>query len=153
MQGLTKLMEAANNGDAQAQIELARLYASGDGVDADQEAAFRWFKKAADAGHLQAALEVASRYENGIGVKTECPFSRVYLSQDRGERGHDCAIGNGKDVHDRKRHSIGPGRGLSSGIAKQQSRAPRLRSSIWRRCWRWDTSCFKMTWKPRAGIS
>ncbi|MEO9633956.1 MAG: SPOR domain-containing protein [Parasphingorhabdus sp.] len=44
----------ANNGDADAQFNLAQAYKLGRGVPKDMNQAEKWYKSAADKGHLQA---------------------------------------------------------------------------------------------------
>lgn len=69
---VTKAEAKAEKGDVAAQLELAKIYASGlKGVPVDQEKAFGWYKKAAEAGNLEAIKEVAQRLSDGNGVKTD----------------------------------------------------------------------------------
>ena len=46
----------ANNGDAQAQYELAQLYETGDNVQKSLAKARKWYRKAASQGHLEAQV-------------------------------------------------------------------------------------------------
>src|SRR6185437_12930145 len=43
-------IERAKNGDAEAQLSVAILYAKGDGIAQDYAAAAKWFRAAADRG-------------------------------------------------------------------------------------------------------
>ena len=63
-----KLLDAAMIGDAQAQLEVGRLYAGGGAGYYDLEEAFLWFEKAADRDLPDAVLEVALAKEYGLGV-------------------------------------------------------------------------------------
>jgi TPR repeat protein len=63
-----KLLDAAMVGDAQAQLEVGRLYAGGGADYYDLEEAFLWFEKAADRDLPDAVLEVALAKEYGLGV-------------------------------------------------------------------------------------
>ncbi len=45
---------AANQGDADAQYSLGRLYENGTGVPKDTAQAAAWYRKAADQGHADA---------------------------------------------------------------------------------------------------
>jgi TPR repeat protein len=63
-----KLLDAAMIGDAQAQLEVGRLYAGGGAGYYDLEEAFRWFEKASDRDLPDAVLEVALAKEYGLGV-------------------------------------------------------------------------------------
>ena len=48
--------------------ELARRYEYGDGVDRDEEKAFKLYLEAAEDGYIPAMHEVAQCYERGDGV-------------------------------------------------------------------------------------
>src|SRR5437016_5615813 len=61
----------AEKGDAQAQLSLGSLYASGMGVSRDLSKAAKWDRKAAQQGLARAQLRVAFEYANGVGVKTD----------------------------------------------------------------------------------
>lgn len=63
-----KLLDEAMVGDAQAQLEVGRLYAGGEADYYDLEEAFLWFEKAADRDLPDAVLEVALAREYGLGV-------------------------------------------------------------------------------------
>jgi len=63
-----KLLDEAMVGDAQAQLEVGRLYAGGGAGHYDLEEAFLWFEKAADRDLPDAVLEVALAKEYGLGV-------------------------------------------------------------------------------------
>ena len=56
------LVRAAENGNVQAQTELARMYRDGDGVDQDPAAMLVWYEKAANNGDVGAQLMVADTY-------------------------------------------------------------------------------------------
>jgi TPR repeat protein len=61
----------AERGDAQAQLTLGSLYASGVGVNKDLTKAAKWHRKAAEQGLARAQLRVAVDYANGVGVKPD----------------------------------------------------------------------------------
>lgn len=58
----------AQEGVAEAQLELGRHYFMGWGVERDNDEAFHWFSLAADQGNADAQYEVAYAYWDGIGV-------------------------------------------------------------------------------------
>jgi TPR repeat protein len=66
---IQKLIKAANNNDADAQLKLAEMYYNGKGVDRDLEAAAQWFKKSAVAGEAEAQFELGNMYKQGTGVE------------------------------------------------------------------------------------
>src|ERR1700752_3600413 len=52
----------AEHGNAVAQEILARMYVEGQGVEADQAIAFKWFLKAAMQGRTEAQFQAGVRY-------------------------------------------------------------------------------------------
>jgi len=64
-----QVFEAANAGDAVAQMHVARLYQSGAlGVTRDQAQALTWYLKSANQGNLDAEASLASMYKTGVGT-------------------------------------------------------------------------------------
>jgi len=62
---------AAEQGSAEAALQLGDMYATGRGVDEDATAAFGWFLRAAEAGSARAQFAAASAYERGDGVEAD----------------------------------------------------------------------------------
>src|SRR5690349_3273633 len=58
----------AEQGDANAQYDLARLYYHGKGVPQDYADATRWYRKAADQGDAKAQYARGYTYFEGKGV-------------------------------------------------------------------------------------
>ena len=56
---------AAGAGDAEAQHQVARLYAAGEGTALDLESARAWFERAAEQGHAASIRVLAIAYEEG----------------------------------------------------------------------------------------
>ncbi len=54
-----------------AQVELARMYREGHGVEQDFAKSFYWSVKAAEAGDVGAQLQVADSFAYGHGVKRD----------------------------------------------------------------------------------
>ncbi len=65
---ISHLRQAALEGVAEAQYDLACAYADGNGVPKNQRTAFRWFLKAAETGDAEAQTAVGYCYLNGEGV-------------------------------------------------------------------------------------
>jgi len=65
MMELTKLREAAEHGDAEAQYELAVMCQRGDGVPQNYHKAVRWYAKAAEQGNTQAQAWLYSALADG----------------------------------------------------------------------------------------
>ena len=83
-----KYWESANtNGNAEAQYEVARCYAQGNGVTKNAEVAFSWYEKAAAQNHENAIVCMADSLFDGIGV----PEDKVAAAKafERGERAGD----------------------------------------------------------------
>jgi TPR repeat protein len=68
---LARLQRAAEGGDAEAELQLAILYAKGDGVELDYQAAAKWFEAAADHGLARAQFDMGVLYERGGGVQID----------------------------------------------------------------------------------
>jgi len=66
------LQKAAEQGHAEALLNLGRCYFSGNGVAKDQDKAAELFEQAADAGLAEAQRLIAICYQNGWG-KTKSP--------------------------------------------------------------------------------
>ena len=61
----------AEAGMPEAQLNLGKLYQSGQGVDLDLEKAFYWFEQAASLGLAEAHLNMGVMYLEGLGVETD----------------------------------------------------------------------------------
>jgi localization factor PodJL len=68
MAPLDRLTQAANAGNARAQLIVGLKYLEGDGVPANETEAAKWLIKAADAGEPVAQYRVATLFERGRGV-------------------------------------------------------------------------------------
>ena len=77
------LLAAARRGDVQAQVELAMLYAQGQGVDQSYPQAFFWLEEAARRNQAEAAMHLALMYAAGEGVSADLdqalPWFRRFL--------------------------------------------------------------------------
>lgn len=62
-------LQAADKGHAEAQFNLARLYASGEGVKKDEEQAARWVSASASQGYAPALANFGERCAIGRGVQ------------------------------------------------------------------------------------
>ena len=68
-QEIARLEERALAGDAQAQFDLGKCYASGSGVEADAAAAVYWYAQAAGQGHADAQNNLGICLYNGDGTE------------------------------------------------------------------------------------
>jgi TPR repeat protein len=58
----------AEQGDSDAQFQLAKLYYSGTGVTKSDAAAVRWYRAAAEQGYAKAQFNLGKMYHDGQGV-------------------------------------------------------------------------------------
>ena len=69
---LSRWMPLAEQGDAEAQYYVARIYANGmSGVTADYAKAADWYQRASGQNYKAATLELAYLYEQGLGVQQD----------------------------------------------------------------------------------
>src|ERR1039457_4573108 len=86
----------ADKGDADAQLGVAALYASGRGVARDPAKAAKYIRKAADQGLAEAQFDLGMCYANGDGVAKNpvgaVEWYRKAAAQDLADA--ECEIGN-----------------------------------------------------------
>ena len=70
----------AIDGDADAQFELAGLYAEGDGVKQNLTEAVKWYRKAAEQGHDGAQYKLGLSYQNGKGIPQSDTDAYIWLN-------------------------------------------------------------------------
>ena len=63
--------ESAQQGDADAQYYLGRMYVKGRSVQQDDVKAFEWFEKSAQQGHVFAQYNLGAMYDEGRGVQQD----------------------------------------------------------------------------------
>jgi len=79
----------ANQGDADAQFNLALLYKLGAGIPKDIKQAVYWYTKAAEQGHVNAQYSLGSLYLDGDGQEVPKDFKQaVYWYTKAAEQGH-----------------------------------------------------------------
>lgn len=59
------LLDLAEQGNAEAQLNLGLMYDKGDGVQQDPSKALKWFKKAANQGNASAQYIMGDLYQTG----------------------------------------------------------------------------------------
>jgi len=70
----------ADQGDAEAQLDLGAMYQNGQGVPQDYATAVRWFRKAADQGDAIAQNNLGLMYYNGQGVPQDYVQAHMWLN-------------------------------------------------------------------------
>lgn len=68
---IDKVIGRAEQGDAQAQYELASMYENGRGVKKNIDDALKWYWKAAENGHVGAQIDLGWFYQNGQFVEKD----------------------------------------------------------------------------------
>lgn len=71
---------AAKQGHAEAQYNLARLYATGQGVARDQGEALRWVRSAASQGYVPAQARFGMRLASGSGIAQDHRLAYFWLT-------------------------------------------------------------------------
>jgi hypothetical protein len=85
-QRLGYFQRGSDAGDAEAELQLAILYAKGEGVTQDYTIAARWFRAAAEQGLARAQYDLGVLYERGRGVTTDPKqAARWYLKAAEGK--------------------------------------------------------------------
>ena len=82
----------AERGHAAAQYNIGWMYANGQGMVLDEEAALPWWRRAAEGGHPDAQFAVAQAYLNGSGVKTDLSQAVPWLEKAASQGIEDAAI-------------------------------------------------------------
>ena len=76
-----ELLEAANNGDAEAQHKLGLLYYVGQGVPQDYQEARKWFEKAAAQNNVDGQYSLGFLYSKGQGVPQDYQEARKWYEK------------------------------------------------------------------------
>ncbi|MBN9308627.1 peptidoglycan-binding protein, partial [Devosia sp.] len=91
--GPAPLLDAAADGDARAQFEVAAIYTEGRAVPEDLKAAAMWYERAASQGFAPAQYRLGNLYENGRGVEKDMAQARLWYQQ-AAEAGNRMAMHN-----------------------------------------------------------
>jgi localization factor PodJL len=79
--GPMDLRQAASNGDARAQFEVAAIYTEGRAVPQDYNAAAPWYERAAAQGFAPAQYRLGSLYESGNGVDKDLNTAKLWYER------------------------------------------------------------------------
>ncbi len=79
--GPEALRQAAANGDARAQFEVAAIYTEGRAVTEDLAQAAIWYERAAAQGFAPAQYRLGNLYENGRGVTKDLQQARLWYQR------------------------------------------------------------------------
>ena len=76
---LNEWLPLAEKGSAEAQFNLAGMYAKGYGVVIDDKKSFDWYKKSAEQGHAKAQYNLGVMYLIGSGVTKSLSDAKHWL--------------------------------------------------------------------------
>ncbi|RYE07051.1 MAG: hypothetical protein EOP22_19325 [Hyphomicrobiales bacterium] len=79
--GPLDLRDAAANGDARAQFEVAAILTEGRALPQDYATAAIWYERAAATGFVPAQYRLASLYENGNGVEKNLDAAKLWYER------------------------------------------------------------------------
>lgn len=97
----------AEEGSRQGMLNVANMYAQGQGVEKSQENAFHWYLRAAESGDSISMVEVAMAYEQGLGTALDTDRA-VHWYQRASEAGNsDARWRLGKRLYDQGNKSEG----------------------------------------------
>ena len=96
--GPLALREAAANGDALAQFEIASRYMEGRTVPQNLPKAVEWYSKAAAKGFAQAQYRLGSMFEKGLGIPKDLQSARSWYTR-AADKGNAKAIHNLAVLH------------------------------------------------------
>ena len=85
-------LDLAEQGDAEAQYNLAFMYETGFGIPKDNGKAARWYEPAAEKKHVPAQMRLGLMYLAGAGVK-QSEIQAAKLLSAAGEHGNKLAAG------------------------------------------------------------
>jgi len=91
--GPLELRQAAADGDARAQFEIAAIYTEGRAVPEDLKTAAIWYERAASQGFAPAQYRLGNLYEAGKGVDKDLTQARIWYQQ-AAEAGNRMAMHN-----------------------------------------------------------
>ena len=84
---LSGLKRKAEQGESQAQVDLATKYYMGKGVPQDFDEAVKWYLKAAERGNPDAQIRFGFMYGKGLGVNQgDQPMEGIGFPLVRGRR-------------------------------------------------------------------
>ena len=86
-------IRASKKGNIRAELDLAKMYATGKEVKKDERKAFYWFHKSALGGNVEAKYYMGVSFLQGRGVRRDIHLARYWFKQ-AAKAGHQKAIYN-----------------------------------------------------------
>jgi TPR repeat protein len=87
--GMLLILNAAKNGNADAQFQLAEIYNTGDGVEESPAEALKWYRTAAENGSSDAQFSLAEMYRYGDGVEKDFETALLWYKRAAEGGNHD----------------------------------------------------------------
>lgn len=72
--------EAAETGDAQAQVRIGDLYRDGKGAPQNDVEAVKWYRLAAEQGNAQGQIDLGTAYKHGNGVPQDYVLAHMWFN-------------------------------------------------------------------------
>jgi localization factor PodJL len=91
--GPLELRQAAADGDAKAQFEIAAIFTEGRAVEQDYAEAAIWYERSAAQGFVPAQYRLGNLYETGTGVEKDLEVAKLWY-QRGAEAGNRMAMHN-----------------------------------------------------------
>ncbi|WP_108461500.1 peptidoglycan-binding protein [Devosia naphthalenivorans] len=91
--GPIELRQAAADGDARAQFEVAAIYTEGRAIEQDYAEAAKWYERSAAQGLVPAQYRLGNLYETGTGVEKDLENAKLWY-QRAAEAGNRMAMHN-----------------------------------------------------------
>jgi localization factor PodJL len=91
--GPLELRQAAADGDARAQFEIAAIFTEGRAIEQDYAEAAKWYERAAAQGLAPAQYRLGNLYETGTGVEKNLENAKLWY-QRAAEAGNRMAMHN-----------------------------------------------------------
>ncbi|SNB57092.1 hypothetical protein SAMN04487880_1952 [Marinobacter sp. es.042] len=93
-------LELAEEGSRQGMLNVANMYAQGQGVEQSQEKAFQWYVRAAESGDSISMVEVAMAYEEGRGTLLDTSKAMTWYRRASEAGNSDASWRLGKRLYD-----------------------------------------------------
>ena len=74
-------LQAAEQGNADAQFNLGVMYDTGQGVRQDYAQAVQWYRKAAEQGNAKAQYNLGLMYANGKGARQNLVIAKEWFGK------------------------------------------------------------------------
>ena len=108
-----KYRALAEQGDAQAQLKMGNLYATGEGVPEDVAEAVKWYRKAAEQGDAKAQITLGFCYAIGEGVSEDVVTAYMWWNLASAQGDEDSKLRKDELIERMTREQIAEGQKMS----------------------------------------